>query len=422
MIKKIYLFFLLIVGVGISVIAGLFSISGLTTIFKGSYFSVLLMGSFLEVAKVSISIYLHLFWKDIRKLLAAYLLFALLILMAITSLGIYGYLSKSFFNSTDTSSMYTKVESMNISLELEKSKVKTARDEIEYLNNLPRDEKKSWHIYRIQKLSKDIDGYSTKLDSINEKYITEKVKLNSLESEVGPLKYLAMIIYNDKSQDSIAKSVQIFIIFIVLVFDPLAILIILSSINGYEIIKKEEEKSLIVQNKNKIIEEIKHIVKEEEEEEEEIIKEIEKEEIIEKNEHFFLKDENEIEDNEQVLQLYSSITDNKQEIEKEIINDFNKKRRYKKKKIENIIEEKTKDDIKNNSIEEYEQEIEFEMEEEKEDIIIEQKEELKIEEDKDEIDLDVFNTILEEVVESNKSEEDIDKMYKNIPMIKGRFQ
>ena len=414
MIKKIYLFFLLIVGVGISVIAGLFSISGLTTIFKGSYFSVLLMGSFLEVAKVSISIYLHLFWKDIRKLLAVYLLFALLILMAITSLGIYGYLSKSFFNSTDTSSMYTKVESMNISLELEKSKVKTARDEIEYLNNLPRDEKKSWHIYRIQKLSKDIDGYSTKLDSINEKYITEKVKLNSLESEVGPLKYLAMIIYNDKSQDSIAKSVQIFIIFIVLVFDPLAILIILSSINGFEIIKRKEEQTLIIENKNKIIEEIKHIVKEEEEE---VIKEIEKEENVEKNEHFFLKDENEIEDNEQVLQLYYSITDNKQEIEKEIINDFNKKRRYKKKKIENIIEEKTKDDIKNNSIEEDEQEIEFEMEEEtKENIIVEQKEE------KDEIDFDVFNAILEEVVESNKNEEDIDKMYKNTPMIKGRFQ
>jgi hypothetical protein len=305
MIKKIYLFFLLIVGIGISVIAGLFSISGLTTIFKGSYYSVLLMGSFLEVAKVSISIYLHLFWKDIRKLLASYLLFALLILMAITSLGIYGYLSKSFFNSTDTSSMYTKVESMNINLELEKSKVKTARDEIEYLNNLPRDEKKSWHIYRIQKLSKDIDGYSTKLDSINEKYITEKVKLNSLESEVGPLKYLAMIIYNDKSQDSIAKSVQIFIIFIVLVFDPLAILVILSSINGYEIIKRKEEENLIIGNKNEIIEEIKHIV------EEEVIKDVEKEienkqeEIVEKNEHFFLKEENIVEDNQQVLELYS---------------------------------------------------------------------------------------------------------------------
>ena len=68
MIKKIYLFFLLIVGIGISVIAGFFSISGLTAIFKGSEFSVLLMGTFLEIAKVNVSIYLHLFWKDIRKL------------------------------------------------------------------------------------------------------------------------------------------------------------------------------------------------------------------------------------------------------------------------------------------------------------------------------------------------------------------
>ena len=181
--------------------------------------------------------------------------------MMITSLGIYGYLSKSFFASTDTSSISTKVESMNISLEIEKSKVKTARDEIDYLNNIPREEKKNWHIYRVQKLSKDIDGYSKKIDEVNEKYITEKVKLNSLESEVGPLKYLAMIIYQDKSQDAIAKSVQIFIIFIVCVFDPLAILTILSAIGGFEILKEKEKllKEIIVHEKiitpNVIIEE-----------------------------------------------------------------------------------------------------------------------------------------------------------------------
>jgi hypothetical protein len=259
MIKKIYLFFLLIVGIGISVIAGFFSISGLTTIFKGSELSVLLMGTFLEIAKVNVSVYIHLFWKDIRKALLSYLIIALLILMSITSLGIYGYLSKSFFTSTDTSSISTKVESMNISLEIEKSKVKTARDEIDYLNNIPREDKKSWHVYRVQKLSKDIDEYSKKIDSINEKYITEKVKLNSLESEVGPLKYLAMIIYQDKSQDAIAKSVQIFIIFIVCVFDPLAILTILSAISGFEIIREQEKlspKQVIIHEEIKVNDQI----------------------------------------------------------------------------------------------------------------------------------------------------------------------
>ena len=418
MIKKIYLFFLLIVGIGISIIAGFFSISGLTTIFKGSEFSVLLMGTFLEIAKVNVSVYIHFFWKDISKALLSYLVIALFILMCITSLGIYGYLSKSFFSSTDTSSISTKVESMNISLEIEKSKVKTARDEIDYLNNIPREEKKSWHIYRVQKLSKDIDEYSKKIDTVNEKYITEKVKLNSLESEVGPLKYLAMILYQDKSQDAIAKSVQIFIIFIVCVFDPLAILTILSAINGFEIVKKKEQENIIIGNKEEIIQEIKQIV------EEEVVKDVEKEIIrIEKSDVIEEEIEEQISNTVSDDLFSSPIKSNRQEMEKQMLDDFSKKRKMKKRKIEEIkedseiIEEEKKEEeiieVIKDKIEE-QQEIKQDLE------IIEEK--IEIKEEIEDIDFDVFNSILEEVVESNKNEEEIEKMYKNTPMVKGRFQ
>ena len=417
MIKKIYLFFLLIVGIGISVIAGFFSISGLTTIFKGSEFSVLLMGTFLEIAKVNVSVYIHFFWKDISKALLSYLVIALFILMCITSLGIYGYLSKSFFSSTDTSSISTKVESMNISLEIEKSKVKTARDEIDYLNNIPREEKKNWHIYRVQKLSKDIDEYSKKIDTVNEKYITEKVKLNSLESEVGPLKYLAMILYQDKSQDAIAKSVQIFIIFIVCVFDPLAILTILSAINGFEIVKKKEQENIIIGNKEEIIQEIKQIV------EEEVVKDVEKEIIrIEKSDVIEEEIEEQISNTVSDDLFSSPVKSNRQEMEKQMLDDFSKKRKMKKRKIEEIkedseiIEEKKEEEI----IEAIKDKIEEEQEIKKDLEIIEEK--IEIKEEIEDIDFDVFNSILEEVVESNKNEEEIEKMYKNTPMIKGRFQ
>jgi hypothetical protein len=434
MIKKIFLFFLLSVGIGISVIAGFFSISGLTTIFKGSELSVLLMGSFLEIAKVNVSVYLHLFGKEIKKALFAYLLFALLILMGITSLGIYGYLSKSFFNSTDTSSMYTKVESMNINLELEKSKVKTARDEIEYLNNLPRDEKKSWHIYRIQKLSKDIDGYSVKLDSINEKYITEKVKLNSLESEVGPLKYLAMIIYNDKSQDSIAKSVQIFIIFIVLVFDPLAILVILSAINGFEIIKEEQK-----HNKNIIIhEEIKindKIIKEDI-----IIKnkndvtnidikipEIIEEYIISENEsiqeEIQKKEENKFYKNENSLSLISTeqrseaTEEDKDSLHEKILSDNDyikriKKIKRKKEKLEN--ENKELLDLSD---------VIFNDEEKIREVVVQPREEIVIDREQ-EFDDDVINSVMDDIFLNNSEQErkdSLDKMYNQVPMVGGKF-
>jgi hypothetical protein len=447
MIKKIYLFFLLIIGVGISVIAGFFSISGLTTIFKGSEFSVLLMGTFLEIAKVNVSIYLHIFWKDISKLLLSYLLIALLILMMITSLGIYGYLSKSFFSSTDTSSIYTKVESMNVSLEIEKSKVKTARDEIDYLNNLPRDEKKSWHIYRIQKLSKDIDGYTTKIDSVNEKYITEKVKLNSIESEVGPLKYLAMIIYQDKSEDAIAKSVQIFIIFIVCVFDPLAILTILSAISGFEIVKEQEKKLKEINIHEKIIikdqiieedikiqevndtinveinipenspiekkeldspqkEEIKHEIISKEQNE--IVKEseIDEIEITEETEN-----ENNFIDKEPLTLITASFNEENENKDQEILKAFSLERKKKKKK-NNVKDElqELSDDI-------------FNDEEKVKEIIVKERPVIEInreQEFEDDIINSVISDIFSETIEKNQKDS-LEKMYNQIPMIGGKF-
>ena len=433
MIKKIYLFFLLIVGIGISVIAGFFSISGLTAIFKGSEFS----------------IYLHLFWKDIRKLLLSYLLIALIILMMITSLGIYGYLSKSFFASTDTSSISTKVESMNISLEIEKSKVKTARDEIDYLNNIPREEKKNWHIYRVQKLSRDIDGYSKKIDEVNEKYITEKVKLNSLESEVGPLKYLAMIIYQDKSQDAIAKSVQIFIIFIVCVFDPLAILTILSAIGGFEILKEKEKllKEIIVHEKiitpNVIIEEdIKieqkndqinievsipeipnvNIIKEEivEEEQKEITIEVIKEEQqeikeLESSEDELIENKQEIQiftDKEPIPLITTSKDDDIENKDEQILNDFSFE---KKKKIKRKMNKK-------NELEELAEDI-FDDEEKIKEIVIKERPVIEINREQ-EFEDDIINSVLDDIFLENNNEErkdNLEKMYNQVPMVGGKF-
>ena len=241
--QKVFLVFLFLVGVTISAIAGIFSVTGLTTIFRGAIFSVLLMGSSLEIAKVSISVYLHLYYKKLNIFLTAYLAFALIVLMAITSLGVYGYLSKSFFTSTNTSGVANKVSSYTTKLEVEREKLKSIRDEISSITSLPPEEKKRWHQWRIQELSKKIDAHTTKIDELNDGYIEEKTKLNTLESEVGPLKYLAYILYNSNDSDSIGRAVQILIILLVIVFDPLAILLILSSIKGFELINKNNQEN-----------------------------------------------------------------------------------------------------------------------------------------------------------------------------------
>lgn len=250
--KKKFLVLLIFVGTLISACAAVMSVSGLTEIFKGATYTIIGMGAVLELAKVIISVYTHMFWRKAKKLLISYLTFALVILMSITSLGIYGYLSKAYLTSTDTSFSSTKMEALSLSVETSKSRIKTLMEQISAVNGVPKEEKTNWHYSRVRWLSKEIETITKELESINEQYISEKLKMSAIEAEVGPLKYLAYIIYGNSEKESIDRAVQLFIILIVLVFDPLAILMILSGVHGLEIIENAEPQPQIIQRKEVI--------------------------------------------------------------------------------------------------------------------------------------------------------------------------
>lgn len=245
--QKFFLVLLFLVGVAISVVAGVFSVTGLTTIFRGAEFSVLLMGGALEVAKVCVSVYVHSYYRKVHVLLTTYLVFALLVLMAVTSLGVYGYLSKSYYSSTNSTVLQTKVSSYTTRIDVEKEKLRSVRDEVQLLLNLPKDERKPWHNSRVQNLTKKVEEYSKNVDNLTEQYVEEKTKLNVMESEVGPLKYLAKVLYGTSDYESTSQAVQVLIVLLVLVFDPLAILLILSSIKGFELAKENKSVSNEVQ-------------------------------------------------------------------------------------------------------------------------------------------------------------------------------
>ena len=151
--QKFFLVLLFLVGVALSVVAGVFSVTGLTTIFRGAEFSVLLMGGALEVAKVCVSVYVHSYYRKVHVLLTTYLVFALLVLMAVTSLGVYGYLSKSYYSSTNSTVLQTKVSSYTTRIDVEKEKLRSVRDEVQLLLNLPKDERKPWHNSRVKTLT-----------------------------------------------------------------------------------------------------------------------------------------------------------------------------------------------------------------------------------------------------------------------------
>lgn len=236
---KYFLYGMLIVGVALSLIAGIYSISGLTVIFKGAYFATILMATCMEMAKVSISVYLHIFWKKMNKLLLVYLTFALVILMIITSIGIYGYLSKSYLMSTDTSVSADKVSSFEMLVNIEREKIKTNSEVIASLQKTPVEERSSYHTSRVLSLSREIENASKKIESLNKEIMPEKTKISTMTMEVGPLKYVALIIFDSEGKEAIDKAVQILIVMLVCVFDPLAILLILASIQGLEIFRRD---------------------------------------------------------------------------------------------------------------------------------------------------------------------------------------
>lgn len=243
--QKAFLVLLFTTGVVISVLAGVFSVTGLTSVFRGAELPVLLMGSSLELAKVCVSVYLHSYHRSLNLALKSYLFFALLVLMGVTSLGVYGYLSKSFYTSTNTNVLQNKVASYNTKLEVEREKLKSVRDEVSSLLQLPSEEKKPWHTYRVRELSKKVDTYTANIDKLNEEYVEQKTKLNVLEAEVGPLKYLSYLLYNSNDSESIGRSVQVLIVLLVVVFDPLAVLLVLSSIKGFEVLSERVEQSKV---------------------------------------------------------------------------------------------------------------------------------------------------------------------------------
>lgn len=230
---------MLIVGVSLSLIAGIYSISGLTVIFKGAYFATILMATCMEMAKVSISVYLHVFWKKMNKLLLIYLTFALVILMIITSIGIYGYLSKSYLMSTDTSVSADKVSSFEMLVNIEREKIKTNSEVIASLQKTPVEERTTWHNSRVLSMSREIENASKKIEALNKEIMPEKTKISTMTMEVGPLKYVALIIFGSEGKEAIDKAVQILIVMLVCVFDPLAILLILASIQGLEIFRRD---------------------------------------------------------------------------------------------------------------------------------------------------------------------------------------
>jgi len=231
----------LLTGIIISAVAAYYSIAGLTTIFAGAFWPVVIMGSVLEVGKLVAISWLYQNWNYAPKLIKYYFLCAIFILMIITSMGIFGFLSRAHIEQS--LSLNTGVGEQ---IQIVDNQIKFSQDNITDLDRqiaqIDAAINKMTERNQAQSSLRAADGQrKTRSDLVNKKQEEikklslikiERIKYDSefkkIEAEVGPIKYLAEIIYGNSDKDLVDKAVRFVIILLIFVFDPLAVLLLIA--------------------------------------------------------------------------------------------------------------------------------------------------------------------------------------------------
>lgn len=254
--KKLLPFLITISALSISGSAAFFSVFGLSKLFAGAATAVIIMAGTLEASKLIIATLLHQYWKKLSILLRAYLTIATLVLIMITSVGIYGFLSAAYQETANASSMVNKeitlidnrIESFEKQKDLKSESLIGIEERITQLNE---------GINKIEYSWVDRDGagdqrelLSNQLEIANTDYIRLTSEISDLDStiltlendrfnveinsdvaaELGPLKYISEI-----TGRSMAQVVNILLLIIVFVFDPLAISLVIAANRSFEI-------------------------------------------------------------------------------------------------------------------------------------------------------------------------------------------
>jgi hypothetical protein len=245
-------------GLTLSSVAIYYSVMGLTAIFAAAYWPTVVMGTTLEVSKLVAASWLKAHWKRIPFLMKLYMTTAVLILMVITSMGIFGYLSKAHSDqsliSGDVQSKIAiydeKIKTAKENIEANRKQLKQMDEAVDQVMARSTDEKgadKSNAIRRSQQrdrsaLAKDIEANQKIIAALNDESAPIRAEVRKVEAEVGPIKYIAALIYGDNPDANILeKAVTWVIMVIVSVFDPLAVLMLLASQMTWMWYKKEGE-------------------------------------------------------------------------------------------------------------------------------------------------------------------------------------
>ena len=273
--------------ISISLIAAGYSILGLATLFAGAYVPIIAMGSALEVGKLVAASWLYHNWRrNIPKSLKAYLFTSIIVLIFITSVGIFGFLSKAHLDQVKpTAGNQEQIELIDKKIRQEEKIIERAEKTLaqldkaldvyidkEYVSRGLKERNKQKEERDL--LNKSIDEAMEKIANLNNSKSSINIEQLKLEADVGPLKYVAELIYGDNAKDHFDSAVRIIILILIFVFDPLAVLLLIAaniSLNQWRD-KRDERKTdtmeralkriEVLENRNKRLKIYKDLTKE----------------------------------------------------------------------------------------------------------------------------------------------------------------
>jgi len=235
----------LLSALSISVVAIYYSVVGLTAIFSAAALAIMIMGVSLEVGKLVTVVWLHQNWKTAPRLIKIYLSTALVVLMLVTSMGIFGFLSKAHMDqSVPTGDVADKVALYDEKIKTQKENIDAYRkalrqmdESVDQVMARSSDEKgadKAAALRRSQQkernqLQADIGKAQAEIAKLNNERAPIAKELRKVEAEVGPIKYIANFFYGDTDQSILEKAVTWVILTLIFVFDPLAIVLLIAA-------------------------------------------------------------------------------------------------------------------------------------------------------------------------------------------------
>jgi len=259
--NKLIAYLALISGLTLSVVAEYYSILGLTAIFSAAVIPVIIMGISLGVGKVTATVWLKQNWDIAPFSVRTYLFSSIIVLMLITAMGTFGFLSKAHSDQSLVSgdvlakvAIYDeKIKTEQENIVAERKAIKQMDEAVDQVMGRSTSEnganqavaiRRSQQKERIR-LQADIATSQQKIANLNEARAPIAAEVRKVEAEVGPIKYIAAFVYGATDNSILEKSVTWMIIVIIAVFDPLAVFLLLASQISFKSIREQEEKDAL---------------------------------------------------------------------------------------------------------------------------------------------------------------------------------